>query len=50
MGEEESPQVLELSDGIVTGLGCSEAFIAIDANAYMGCLDHVHVVGTVAYS
>lgn len=46
--EEESPEVLELFEVVVGGVSCLLAFVAHDADADLGLLDHGDVVAAIA--
>lgn len=48
MVEQQFPKKAELPDGVIGDLGSSSAFLAIDADPYVGLHDHVDIVGPVA--
>lgn len=48
MHKDESPETLELSNSEITALHCAHAFISIDADADVRCLNHVDIVGSIA--
>lgn len=48
MPEEQSAHMVELGDGEVGSQRGLLPFLAHDADAYIGCLDHAYVVASVS--
>ena len=46
--DEELRQIAELFDGEISRKTCLSAFLADDSNSNISCLDHGHVVPTIA--
>lgn len=49
MEEQQSPNILELSNSKITTLSSPQAFITIYSNAYICCLYHIHIICTISY-
>ncbi len=49
MDNQQSFEMSKLLNGIIARTSCLRTFIAVYSHAYVGLLDHTHVVGSISY-